>query len=193
MNDMCKRMTLALIALVAITGVSCSGELTDSAAPVELVVTNTQNLHRVDLDPSNGDSDCNQNVGTINMRVFPKNDSAGGSFTSVRVSRYRVSYRRLDGGTLVPSSFVRPIDTLIEVGDAGNEGSNFILMEAGAFARAPFAALQPQNGGVDAETGKSVITLELIVEVWGETLGGDNVYDSTSFPLEFCYACGGCS
>lgn len=193
MNLMYKRMTLALIALVAITGVSCSGELTDSAAPVELVVTNTQNLDRVDLDPSNGDPDCDQNVGTINLQAFPKNDSATGPFTSVRVTRYRVSYRRLDGGTLVPSSFVRPIDTLVEVGGGGTSGSNFILMEAGAFARAPFAALQPQNGGVDAETGKSVITLELIVEVWGETLGGDNVYDSTSFPLEFCYACGGCS
>lgn len=191
MNLMNKKMTLALIALVAMTGVSCSSELTDNAAPVELVVTNTQNLHRLDLDPTTGDAECDENVGTINMQVFPKNSSATGPFTGVRVTRYRVSYRRLDGGSLVPASFVRPIDTLINVGQTA--GSDFILMEAGAFSRAPFAALQPQNGGIDPETGKSVITLEVIVEVWGETLGGDNVYDSTSFPLEFCYACGGCS
>lgn len=191
MNLMNKKMTLALVALVAIAGMSCSGELTNTAAPVELVVTNTQSLHRVDLDPLSGDSDCDQNVGTINLQVFPKNASATGPFTSVRITRYRVSYRRLDGGTLVPSSFVRPMDTLLNVGQTGG-GSTFILIEAGAFSRAPFAALQPQNGGVDPETGKSSVSLELIVEVWGETLGGDNVYDSTSFPLDFCYACGGC-
>jgi hypothetical protein len=191
MNLMNKKMTLALIALVAMTGVSCSSELTDNAAPVELVVTNTQNLHRLDLDPTTNDAECDESVGTINMQVFPKNDSATGPFIGVRVTRYRVSYRRLDGGSLVPASFVRPIDTLINVGQTA--GSDFIILEAGAFSRAPFAALQPQNGGIDPETGKSVVTLEVIVEVWGETLAGDNVYDSTSFPLEFCYACGGCS
>jgi hypothetical protein len=28
--------------------------------------------------------------------------------------------------------------------------------------------------------------------VFGETLGGDNVFDSTTIPLEFCYDCEGC-
>ena len=37
---------------------SCSSELTNNAAPVELVVTNTQNLSRLDLDPLSADTDC---------------------------------------------------------------------------------------------------------------------------------------
>jgi hypothetical protein len=43
MKIMKKTMTLAaLMAAAALFG--CSGELTDSAAPVELVVTNSQNI-----------------------------------------------------------------------------------------------------------------------------------------------------
>jgi len=66
-------------------------------------------------------------------------------------------------------------------------------IEADALSQAPFAALQPQNGGRDAETGRPVVKLEVILEVFGETLAGDNVFDSTVFPLEFCFGCGGCA
>ena len=112
MNMMRTRLTLAVVALASMAALSCNSELTDSAAPVELVVTNTQNLSRLDLDPLANDADCNENIGTINMQVIPKG-GASGTFLQVRVQRYRVSYRRTDGGTVVPSSFVRSIDTLM--------------------------------------------------------------------------------
>lgn len=191
MKTMKTRLTLAAAALAALASLSCSSELTNNAAPVEFVVTNTQTLSRIDLDPTNGDADCNQNIGTINLQVFAKNANATGNFVQVRANRYRVSYRRVDGGTLVPSPFVRSIDTLIGVGQS--VGSNFTVVESDAITQSPFAALLPQNGGRDAETGRPVVKLEVILEVFGETLAGDNVYDSTAFPLEFCYACGGCS
>lgn len=180
----------SILALAAVLVMSCSGELTDNAAPVELVVTNTQNLSKLDIAP-NDDPDCQENIGTINMQIFPKNTSAEGSLIQVRVNRYRVSYRRTDGGSQVPSPFVRSIDTLIGVGQTA--GSNFTVLQSDALTQAPFAALQPQNGGVDAETGRPFVRLEVTLEVFGETLAGDNVYDSTAFPLEFCYNCGGCS
>jgi hypothetical protein len=191
MNIM-KKFTFVAVALASVAALSCSTELTDNAAPVELVVTNTQILNRLDLDPLNTDPDCLKQVGTINMQVIPKNTSATGNFLSVRVQRYRVSYRRTDGGTLVPAPFVRSIDTLIAVNGSA-AGSNFTIMEADALTQAPFAGLQPQNGGRDAETGRPTVKLEVVVEVFGETLAGDNVYDATAFPLEFCYACGGCA
>lgn len=182
------RLTVLMSAFLALGG--CSNEIVSDSAPVELVVTNTQNLSRLDIVGGTG---CNETVGTINMRVIPKPGNVGaGEFDTVRINTYRVSYRRIDGGTLVPSPFVRPIDTLIEVG--GTSGDTiFQVLESGVFNRAPFAALQPQNGGIDAETGNRFVTLQVIVEVFGETLGGDDVYDSTSFPLEFCYNCGGCA
>lgn len=191
MNIMKNRVILVAVALVSMTASSCSTELTDNAAPVELVVTNTQNLSRLDIDPLTTDVDCAQQIGTVNMQVIPKNSSASGSFVQVRVRRYRVSYRRTDGGTIVPAPFVRSIDTLIGVGES--VGSNFTVIEAEALLQAPFAGLQPQNGGRDAETGQPVVKLEVFLEVFGETLAGDNVYDSTAFPLEFCYGCGGCT
>jgi hypothetical protein len=191
MNIM-KKLAFVAVALASVAALSCSTELTDNAAPVELLVTNTQNLNRIDLDPLANDADCDEQVGTINMQVLPKNSSATGTQLGVRVQRYRVSYRRIDGGTLVPPPFVRPIDTLIAVNGSA-AGSNFTIIESNALTQAPFAALQPQNGGRDAETGRASVTLEVVVEVFGETLAGDNVYDATSFPLEFCFSCGGCA
>jgi hypothetical protein len=191
MTTMKKNLTLIAAVLLAGSFLSCSGELTDDASPVELLVTNTQTLRVIDIGP-NDDADCDSNVGTINMQVIPKNSSATGNLLQVRVSRYRVSYVRTDGGTQVPSPFVRSIDTLISVGSAGSL-SNFTILEADALNQAPFAALQPQNGGRDPQTGRPLVKMEVIVEVYGETLGGDNVYDATRFPLDFCYECGGCS
>jgi hypothetical protein len=183
-------MNRSILALAAVLVMSCGSELTNNAAPVELVVTHTQNLTRLDIAP-NDDPDCDEEIGTINMQIFPKRpDTNTGALTQVRVTRYRVSYRRTDGGTRVPASFVRSIDTLIGIGEA--KGSNFTVLQTDALTQAPFASLQPQNGGFDVETGRSIIRLEVILEVFGETLAGDNVYDSTAFPLEFCYNCQGC-
>src|SRR6185436_3990232 len=109
-----------------------------------------------------------------------------------RISRYRVSYVRTDGGSLVPSPFVKSLDALLTVG-GGATSSPFIVFEADALNAAPFAALFPNNGGRDPQTGRSNIKMEVITEVFGRTLAGDNVYDATRQPVTFCYACGGCS
>jgi hypothetical protein len=192
MNIMNIRIKLAAVALASVAALSCSTELTDSASPVELVVTNAQNLSLLDLNPLSGDEECEETIGTINMQVIPKNASATGDFVQVRIRRYRVSYRRTDGGTVVPPSFVRSIDTLIGVNETAS-GSNFTIVEASALTQAPFVALQPQNGGRDPETGSRFVKMEVVLEVFGETLAGDNVYDATAFPLDFCFGCGGCS
>jgi hypothetical protein len=191
MNIMKNRLILIAAAVAALGATSCSSELTNNAAPVELIVTNTQILSHLDIDPLTTDADCNQQVGTINMQVLPKGGGTGGTFTQVRVRRYQVSYRRTDGGTVVPPSFVRSLDTLIGVNQTIS--SNFTVIEADALTQAPFAALRPQNGGRDPETGRTVVKLEVVLQVFGETLAGDNVSDTTAFPLEFCFACGGCA
>ena len=190
MRTMKNLVRLTVLATAVLTFGACSNEIVSDAAPVELVVTNSQNLMNIDVL---GGAGCGENIGTINMTVIPKAGHSGaGDFDQVRVETYRVSYRRTDGGTLVPSSFVRPIDVLIAVGGSADD-SLFQIFESDVFTRAPFAALFPQNGGVDPETGRRVVSLPVIVEVFGETLGGDDVYDSTSFPLEFCFDCGGCA
>lgn len=189
------RTTLTVAALAMLTAVfGCSGELTDSAAPVELVATNSQNLQILDLDPAvaAADPDCAQDIGTINLQVFPKRANVTGNAAQVRVTRYRVSYQRTDGGKLVPAPFVRSMDTLIGVGEDADV-SKFLVVEPDAIVQAPFVALLPQNGGRDPDTGRPIVKMDVIMEFFGETLGGSNVYDATRFPLDFCYGTCGCS
>ncbi len=189
------RTTFNVAVLALVTALfGCSGELTDNAAPVELVVTNTQNLQILDLDPvvAAADPDCDQDIGTINLQVFAKRTDVTGNAAQVRVTRYRVSYQRTDGGRLVPASFVRSMDTLIGVG-ADSDVTNFLVVEPDAIVQAPFVALLPQNGGRDPDTGRPIVKMDVIMEFYGETLGGSNVYDATRFPLDFCYGTCGCS
>lgn len=190
-TTMNKKIAWAALAMAAAVFAGCSSELTDNSAPVELVVTNTQTLTRLDIAP-NDDTDCDSSIGTINLQVIPKNNTVSSDFTQVRVTRYRVSYQRTDGGRQVPAPFVRSIDTLVGVGATGAL-TNFVILEGSAVNQAPFAALLPQNGGRDPDTGQQTVKMDVIVEIFGETLGGDNVYDATRFPLNFCYDCGGCA
>ena len=189
------RISKAAALALAVAVLGCNGELNDSAAPVELVVSTTQNVQLIELNPAiaANDPDCQQSVGTVTLRVLSKGRAdVTGPASQVRVTRYRVSYQRRDGGRLVPASFVRPMDTLIGVG--GTSGlTSFVVFEPDAINAAPFVALQPQNGGRDPDTRRPFVELDVIMEFFGETLGGDNVYDATRFPLDFCYGCGGCS
>lgn len=181
------------VALVAVASLSCNGgELTQNAAPVQLLVTNVQDLQQIDLEKVLNGETCGS-VGTIEMQAIPKNSSVTGSFVDVRVTRYKVSYVRTDGGTQVPASFVRSIDTLITTGGASQSLTSFIILTPDALNQSPFVALRPSNGGRDPETNRTVIRMDVIVEVFGQTLGGDNVSGATRFPLDFCFHCQGCA
>ena len=70
--------------------------------------------------------------------------------------------------------------------------SDFVAFETNAFNLAPFAALQPQNGGKDPETGFGFVKMDIILTVFGETLAGERVQGSARFPVNFCFNCGGC-
>ncbi len=180
-----------LAALVLTLG--CSGnDLTKSSSPVALIVTNTQTLQHIDIT---GGKNCDQLWGTILMQAVIKNPNSGSTnlqFTQIHVTSYQVTYQRTDGGKLIPQPYVRAMDTLLTAGGAA-AGSNFIVLLPDAYSQAPFAALRPNNGGVDPDTGKAFVQMNIIVDVFGETIAGDKVAGSTRFPVDFCYNCGGCS
>ena len=110
----------------------------------------------------------------------------------VRLTAYRVSYQRRDGGTLVPAPLQRTLSQIVPIGGAPQDLGTLLLFDIGAFNQAPFAALLPSGGGRDPETGRNQVTMDVIVEFFGETLAGDRVSGSTRFTLDFCYSCGGC-
>lgn len=188
------RTAAALLLMVA--AVSCN-DINRREAPVALVVTTNQILHRLDLagDPV-GSTNCQKDIATILMTsVLLQTPSTIAGVTQanlnqIKVDRYRVSYVRLDGGRLVPASFVRSISTT--VAGSTSAPTTFVLIEPNAIFQAPFAALQ-QIGGRDPETGKTTITMDVILEVFGTTLAGERVTGNTRMTLDFCFSCGGCA
>jgi len=181
-----KKVSMSWIFAAAALVFGCSGDINRSSSPVELVVTNTQNLNTISLNPAA--TGCNQDVGTVLLQAIVKNTATTDNrFNDVRITRYRISYVRTDGGHAVPASFVRSIDTLITANGGNTALSKFLVVEGDAINQAPFASLLPVNGGRDPETGRPVVKMDVILEVFGQTLAGENVSGSTRFPLDFCY------
>jgi hypothetical protein len=175
---------VAVTAAVSVALVACNNnEFGKSASPVDLLVSNSATLQRIDLLSGSG---CSSSVGTINISVIQKNAAAVSQYNQVRLNHYTVSYVRTDGGKQVPASFTRTLDVLLPA------TNNFVLLQSEAINQAPFAALLPINGGRDPDTGRTTVQLDIVFQVFGDTLAGEPVSGTTRIPLEFCYDCGGC-
>lgn len=187
--------SLLLLTAVATLAFSCtSNEITKSASPVQLIASGTQILQLIDLagDPV-GDlqKDCDKDIGTVRLETRLKNPVGNNQgFNDVKITRYRVSYVRTDGGTVVPASFVRSVDMFLAAGASSSLGS-FLVFQQDAIVQAPFASLI--RNGRDVETQRPIIKLDIITDFFGETLAGETVTDRTRFSLDFCYSCGGCN
>ncbi len=191
-----KRIAMIVaIALPSVAILSCNSVARESGA-VDLVVAGTQIINQIDLQP--GAAGCATSLGTVNLRIVllqPQTDTAhtvNNTFNDVKLDRYQVSYQRTDGGKLVPPAFVRSTAQVITAGGGSQNLSDFVAFETNALNQAPFAALLPQNGGTDPETGLGFVKLNIILTVYGQTLAGDRVQGSATFPINFCFNCGGC-
>jgi hypothetical protein len=186
---------IAAIALPSVAILSCNSIARESA-PVELLVSGTQNLNQVDLRP--GATGCATSIGTVQLSVRLLQDQkntklpTNNNFNDVKLDRYQVTYQRTDNGKLVPPTFVRSTAQVLTAAGPAQSLSDFIAFETNALNQAPFAALLPQNGGKDPETGLGFVKMDIILTVYGETLAGERVQGSARFPLNFCYNCGGC-
>jgi hypothetical protein len=180
----------ALAAMVAALGFSCS-EINRQSSPVKLQLTTTEQLHQVDLL---GGSGCNRALGTVNIQaILIQQNATNTTFDNVKLDRYQISYVRTDGGTQIPQPFTRAMSTTLTVGATAQALTDFLAFPPDALNQAPFAALQPQNGGRDPQTGRKFVSMDIVLDVFGQTLAGERVSGSTRIPLDFCYDCGGCS
>jgi hypothetical protein len=186
---------IAAIVLPSVAILSCNSIARESSS-VELVVSGTQNLNQVDLQA--GAAGCATTLGTVEMRVLllqkqtDPTRPVNNTFNDVKLDRYQITYVRTDGGTLVPPTFVRSTAQVITATGGNQALSNFIAFETNAFNLAPFAALLPQNGGRDPETGLGFVKMNIVLTVFGQTLAGERVQGSATFPVNFCFNCGGC-
>ena len=173
-----------LVLALALIAAGCS-EVNREVAPVELIATAQQEISTIDILNLPTTS-----LGTITVQALAKRaDASDTRFLDVRLLRYRVSYRRTDGGTLVPDSFVRTTSGLVTVGGAPQPLNDFLLLDIAQLRQAPFAALLPQNGGRDPETGRTFVQMDVVVDIYGETLAGDAVSARVAQPFTFCAGC----
>ncbi|HEV2721869.1 MAG TPA: hypothetical protein VG323_17750 [Thermoanaerobaculia bacterium] len=193
---MTKRIASIVAAVLAASVFSCK-EVNRANAPVQLIVTTQQSLQRLDLKP--GAANCDQNIGTVTIKNFliqntqpPPNLPLNSTLDDVKITSYRISYTRTDGGTSIPAPFTRSISLSVPLNATGDLGT-FLAFQPDALSQAPFAALLPQNGGRDPQTGRPVVQMDVTLEVFGETLAGDRVSGSTRIPLDFCFDCAGCA
>ncbi len=112
-----KKTTAILVMALAAATLSCSNDLNKSASPVELIMTSTQILNRIDLLPSA--ANCDQNAVLVEIRARLKNPAGNVNqqFNDVKLTSYHVSYIRTDGGTQVPAPYSRSINVLLEATD----------------------------------------------------------------------------
>lgn len=168
---------------------SCEGELNRGDSPVQLIATTMQTKHTIDVT----DFACG-NVGTIQLRAIVKSSFTKDiRFLDVQLKSYRRSYVRTDGGTVVPPPFISTVSGLVAANAAAGSDTTFFVFDFDAFSRAPFVALLPQNGGIDPETGRRVVQLDVITEIFGETLSGQTVSATTRESFDICANCGGCA
>jgi hypothetical protein len=195
MSKMKKFGAVLTVALLGVVLGACS-DINKQDGPVQLLVTNQQTLHRVDL--ANGAAGCNQNIATVKLISLPLQGGLStiptdNRFNDIQLLSYRVSYARTDGGKTVPEPFVRSISGTLSPGTQGTSLTNFQGFAPDAINQAPFAALLPLNGGRDPETNKPFVSMNIILEVFGQTLAGERVSGSTQIPVDFCVDCGGCA
>lgn len=191
-----RKLTVVLTGTLLSAFLGACSDIGKQDGPVQLLVDNKQTLHRVDLEA--GAAGCDVSIATVNLRSLLLQGGLStiptdNRFNDIQLTSYRVSYARTDGGKLIPESFVRSISGTLTPGGASTSLTNFQGFAPGAITQAPFAALLPQNGGRDPETGKAFVSMNIILEVFGQTLAGERVSGSTQIPVDFCYHCGGCA
>jgi len=101
------RIALTAAAMLLVLAAGACNDINRQEAPVALVVTNTQNLHQLDLAGDvTGSTKCQQTIATIHMRsVLLERPSTNPNLSTadlntIKVDRYRVSYVRVDGDRL---------------------------------------------------------------------------------------------
>ena len=156
--------------------VGCSNTTGQSESPVFLTVS-------IDFQPGfiNIANAAPVQINTITVESKRKNpdsvDTLG--FSDVQLNSYTVTFRRTDGGTLVP-----PMQTfgcgVVVPHDGSSTLENFPVLYAAAVQQTPFDQLLPFNGGIDRETGRNEIDTAFNLTFYGQTVSGKRVQSDTA-------------
>jgi hypothetical protein len=171
------KKTIALaVVLLAASGVACTNREGETEAAVFITV---------DLQLQPGFVDVSVpapvQVETINLASHLKDSTATDPqhFQDVTIDNYTVTFRRTDGGTVVPPMQNFGGGVVVPSGGTATL-SNYPVLYASALSGPPFDQLFPFNGGVDRETGKSEIDTAFNITFFGHTVSGQRVQSQTA-------------
>lgn len=173
---------LLLIALMAVLVLGCDEELQErDTGGIYLSVEFVNFPIRVGVDDQTSLAIPNLAINSIEV-----NQSASTSdLMDVQLSTMEVTFSRADTGTRVPVPYVVQLLGTVPVGGALSY-SNLPIMGIEQMRAKPLSDLQFENGGIDEETGNEYIRLNVIVRVFGRTLGGESVAsDPRGHTIEF--------
>jgi hypothetical protein len=103
-------------------------------------------------------------------------------FSDTQVNSYVVTFRRTDGGTLVPPQQTFGAGIVVPSGGEATL-NNFPVLYAPAVQQSPFDQLLPFNGGIDRETGLDEIDTAFDITFYGTTVSGHRVQSQTASGL----------
>jgi hypothetical protein len=174
---------LLIVCLVVVfTACESRTDRTDSGG-VLLSITDFDGLPIAVSVNSSGGFVTVEEINVANVAANP--NGAVSDLMNVEIVSYEVLYSRADGGTRVPSKFVRGLFGVVPVGGEYTvEG--LPVMGPDQFSTEPLSDLLFEQGGFDRETGENKITLNFQLRFFGRTLSGNAVETAPAlFTIEF--------
>jgi hypothetical protein len=170
-----RTIAVALIGLAALLA-ACTNKQGETEAPVFITVN-------LPLQPGFVDIAVPQavQIDTITLESHLKRADATdpNGFANVTIENYTVTYRRTDGGTVVPPPQSFGGGVVVPSGGSATL-SNYPVMYASAVQGTPFDQLLPFNGGVDRQTGRTEIDTAFDITFFGHTASGMRVQSETA-------------
>ena len=169
------QLGIVLAGALAFAG-GCTNKEGQSEAPVFITVS-------MDLQPGfiNVGAAVPVQIQTIALQSHLKNPTATDpqGFADTQINSYTVSFRRTDGGTLVPPLQTFGAGVLVPSGGTATL-NNFPVLAAVAVQQSPFDQLLPFNGGIDRQTGRDEIDTAFDLTFFGSTVSGHRVQSQTA-------------
>ncbi len=149
-----------LVSVNALLGTSDGGDGGSSATPA---VINSLTIQSVIRDPTGSSSDL----------------------MNVELQSYEVVYSRIDAGNRTPPPYRRGIFGVVPAGGTINF-NGLPVLGSEQLTNDPISDLVIENGGIDTETGASIITVNARITFFGKTLSDDLVQtEPINFSIEF--------
>lgn len=166
-------LTWSVLVAGLVLSIGCSGgsTLDNNSVAVFLTVEIEEYNPEVNVCAVLGDLTIN----TINIQSQPKNPNQPlTSNQDVRLTDWDVTPRRTDGGTVTSPAWYNAITVTVPAG-ATTDLQNYRIYPEEYLDDPPFNYLFPENGGIDPETGESIIRESLRLVLRGRTVSGKAV------------------